>query len=447
LGRKTKAEKFTILSEAIALITALRDENKELRGEKVELSSELTKLSSCLQTAFPEQPDFNPSSGSNSANASPTPVIDGHDGATTGATVGHHHSNGHSDSQGSTRPSSPDSVEFPSSSSSSTNSLPISSLSSYQSPSAIAAAIAAGLTYPTSSYGSNNNSQQYYPAYGNSSGGGGMPSSMAHASSSSSAASASMSYMPSSMSSTSYGYGMPASLSSATATGGAGGSGGGNGGYSLMPPPSSSMTSSGQGPKLSPVPMPVSPLPASPLHQSLETTMDGMIPFYGTSLTDHHSIDAIYHSHPAPHAPLPLVPLPHMDQFDTLDVHIPKLPNYPMNMTMNGSSHMMNGMSHLSSSGGSGVGNNSYMQQNQLMSGMGMPIGLVSPPMTGMSMPLMMNHHMGGGVNNSNNGGIGPINIGLSNMSMSNSIGIKSEFEQSDMDGNAEEDISLSAFV
>src|SRR4051812_12612650 len=50
LGRKTKTEKFTILSEAINVITALRQENEELKQEKNELRNELGKLTQCLNS-------------------------------------------------------------------------------------------------------------------------------------------------------------------------------------------------------------------------------------------------------------------------------------------------------------------------------------------------------------------------------------------------------------
>lgn len=58
LGRKTKIEKYTVLTEAITTLIQLRQENEEIRKEKSELRAELAKLTNCLSSAFPNQPDY-----------------------------------------------------------------------------------------------------------------------------------------------------------------------------------------------------------------------------------------------------------------------------------------------------------------------------------------------------------------------------------------------------
>jgi hypothetical protein len=57
LGRKSKAEKFTVLAEAISVIVTLRRENEELRGQR-DVRSGLSRMTNCLQSAFPQPPDF-----------------------------------------------------------------------------------------------------------------------------------------------------------------------------------------------------------------------------------------------------------------------------------------------------------------------------------------------------------------------------------------------------
>eukprot|EP00808_Paulinella_micropora_P007548 g71664.t1 len=49
LGRKSKAEKFTILSEAINHLVALREENSQLKQERQELQAQMQRLSQTLQ--------------------------------------------------------------------------------------------------------------------------------------------------------------------------------------------------------------------------------------------------------------------------------------------------------------------------------------------------------------------------------------------------------------
>jgi len=56
LGTNNKTEKFAILSQAIDVISSLRQENIELRREKTELRAEMGKLALSLQNSFPAQP-------------------------------------------------------------------------------------------------------------------------------------------------------------------------------------------------------------------------------------------------------------------------------------------------------------------------------------------------------------------------------------------------------
>jgi hypothetical protein len=65
LGRKTKAEKFTILSEAINLINSLRRENTALRKEKTKLYRLLNRVppaSTGIESASPSSPTHLPTS-------------------------------------------------------------------------------------------------------------------------------------------------------------------------------------------------------------------------------------------------------------------------------------------------------------------------------------------------------------------------------------------------
>jgi len=55
LAKKTKTEKFIILTEAINLISQLRQENNGLRMEKQELRMEVLKLTTCLNSVFQGQ--------------------------------------------------------------------------------------------------------------------------------------------------------------------------------------------------------------------------------------------------------------------------------------------------------------------------------------------------------------------------------------------------------
>jgi hypothetical protein len=57
-GGQTKIEKFTILSEAINVIAALRKEVNDLRTDKRELRNELKKMTSVLENAFPSNPEL-----------------------------------------------------------------------------------------------------------------------------------------------------------------------------------------------------------------------------------------------------------------------------------------------------------------------------------------------------------------------------------------------------
>lgn len=75
LGQANKTEKFTILSEAINVINALRIQNTHLREEKADLCQELTKLSAYMQQReFPGS--VPPSSGSCQSTIPPGTLAD-----------------------------------------------------------------------------------------------------------------------------------------------------------------------------------------------------------------------------------------------------------------------------------------------------------------------------------------------------------------------------------
>eukprot|EP00475_Leptophrys_vorax_P031218 TRINITY_DN47239_c0_g1_i1.p1 TRINITY_DN47239_c0_g1~~TRINITY_DN47239_c0_g1_i1.p1 ORF type:complete len:406 (+),score=65.24 TRINITY_DN47239_c0_g1_i1:103-1218(+) len=73
IKQKNKAEKHTVLSEAINLIHSLQAENNELKLEKQELRAELTRLTSSLQQAFPMDPSLRPTQISE-ASSSRAPI-------------------------------------------------------------------------------------------------------------------------------------------------------------------------------------------------------------------------------------------------------------------------------------------------------------------------------------------------------------------------------------
>eukprot|EP00465_Bigelowiella_longifila_P006083 CAMPEP_0185273900 /NCGR_PEP_ID=MMETSP1359-20130426/50580_1 /TAXON_ID=552665 /ORGANISM="Bigelowiella longifila, Strain CCMP242" /LENGTH=291 /DNA_ID=CAMNT_0027866683 /DNA_START=91 /DNA_END=966 /DNA_ORIENTATION=- len=66
---KARSEKYNVLAEAHSVINALRLRNKELRGEKSELRTELMNLTRALQIAFPPQPP--PTSNSRQTSCTP----------------------------------------------------------------------------------------------------------------------------------------------------------------------------------------------------------------------------------------------------------------------------------------------------------------------------------------------------------------------------------------